>query len=217
MTEQEIISQNQGLIYDIANKYFYGVDKEDLFQAGALGAIKAYRNYKDDGNTKFSTYAYMAIYGEMYNLVNASKPIKVSKDILRLYKKIEQTRYALAQSYGRILSNQELADYLEIDLETIEMAMNAFASVQSLDKTEESDRSLYETIGTNEDMSLIDKLSVYDAVNNLSEEEKRLVYYRYFDDLTQSETARKLKMSQVKVSRYEKKALDKMRDYYDVV
>ncbi len=217
MTEQEIISQNQGLIYDIANKYFYGVDKEDLFQAGALGAIKAYRNYKDDGNTKFSTYAYMAIYGEMYNLVNASKPIKVSKDILRLYKKIEQTRYALAQNYGRILSNQELADYLEIDLETIEMAMNAFASVQSLDKTEESDRSLYETIGTNEDMSLIDKLSVYDAVNNLSEEEKRLVYYRYFDDLTQSETARKLKMSQVKVSRYEKKALDKMRDYYEVV
>ena len=216
MTEQEIISQNQGLIYDIANKYFYGVDKEDLFQAGALGAIKAYRNYKDEGNTKFSTYAYMAIYGEMYNLVNASKPIKVSKDILRLYKKIEQTRYALAQNYGRILSNQELADYLEIDLETIEMAMNAFASVQSLDKTEESDRSLYETIGTNEDMSLIDKLSVYDAVNNLSEEEKRLVYYRYFDDLTQSETARKLKMSQVKVSRYEKKALDKMRDYYDV-
>lgn len=214
MTEQEIILANQGLIYDIANKYFYGVDIDDLFQAGALGAIKAYRNYKDDGNTKFSTYAYMSIYGEMYNLVNNNKPVKVSKDILKLYKKIEQTRYMLAQNYGRIVSNQELADFLEKDLSEIEFAINAGVSVMSLDSSDNDNRSYYEQIACDEGLPLIDKLSVYESMDALNEEEKQIIYLRYFGDLTQSETARKLKMTQVKVSRYEKKGMDKMRDYY---
>lgn len=214
-TEQEIILENQGLIYDIARKYFYGVDKEDLFQAGALGAIKAYRNFKDDGTTKFSTFAYMSIYGEMYQLVNMNKPFKVSKDVLKLAKKIEQTRYALAQNYGKILTNQELADYLEMPLEQLEYAISSAVSICSLDNTTSEDRSFYESLGNTEDMSLIDKLSIYESMASLSLEEKQIIYYRYLNDLTQSETARKLKMSQVKVSRYEKKGIEKMRDYYE--
>ncbi len=217
MTEQEIILENQGLIYDIANKYFYGIDKEDLFQAGALGAIKAYRNFKDDGTTKFSTYAYMSIYGEMYQLVNMNKPFKVSKEILKLAKKIEQTRYTLAQTYGKILTNQELATYLEIPLQELEYALFSATSVCSLDNTSKEDRSFYETTPNNEDMPLIDKLSIYESMDNLSLEEKQIIYYRYLNDLTQSETARKLKMSQVKVSRYEKKGIEKMRNYYETV
>ena len=104
MTTLEIINLNSPLIYKIANK-FYGADIEDLYQVGVIGVLKAYKNYKQNGTTKFSTYAYDYIFGEMYNLVNNSNNYKVSKDLIRLYKKLEVTRYTLAQSLGKIPNN----------------------------------------------------------------------------------------------------------------
>ena len=89
------INESVGLIWEIAKK-FYGIDKADLYQAGVLGIIKAYYNYRNDESTKFSTYAYKYIYGEMYLVAN-SKSIKVSKDILKLVKMIEHGRNLLAQ------------------------------------------------------------------------------------------------------------------------
>lgn len=214
MTTIELINANKGLIYKIA-KQFYNVDPDDLFQAGVLGMMKAYKNYQKNGMTKFSTYAYDYIFGEMYALAYSQNQIKVSRDLLRLYKSIELNRYALAQKLNRVPSNEELAIYLEKDLSVIEQAIEAASFVMSLDyKNSDDERSIYESIPSKEPLSIDEQLMIYDGLNTLSEEEKRILEYRYFEDLTQSEVARKLQMTQVMVSRYEKKGIHKMRDYY---
>ena len=211
--EKNIIKENMGLVYKIASKY-YGVEQEDLIQAGSLGIIKAYRNYKQNSNVKFSTYAFSWILGEMHELAS-QKQIKVSKDLLRLYKSIEMTRYSLAQKLNYIPSNAEVAIFLEQDIVTIEMAVAAGSIiVGSLDKQETEDRSIYETIPQEENISLDDRIALNESLKNLNYQEQQIIKYRYFEDLTQGEVARKLNITQVMVSRYEKKGIDKMREYY---
>ncbi len=214
MTTEDLIASNTGLIYKIANDYFYGVEREDLFQAGAVGILKAYENYKKEANTKFSSYAYPFIFGEMYNLA-MQRQIKVSKDYLKLYKSIEMARYSLAQKWGFIPNNEQLALYLEKDIVEIEQAILAGSiMVSSLDKANDDERSIYETVAKEEVMSWDDQIAIQEGLEQLTEEERQILKYRYFEDMTQSEVARKLKKTQVMVSRYEKKGIDKMREFY---
>lgn len=214
MTINDVVNANKGLIYKIAGN-FYNVDRDDLFQAGVLGVMKAYKNYKKNGTTKFSTYAYEFIFGEMYAFVQSQNQIKVSRDILRNYRTIEKNRYSLAQKLNRIPTNEELAIYLEMDINVIEQAIQAASMVMSLDfKDNDDERSIYETIPAKESIPIDEQLTIQDGLDTLNEEEKRILEYRYFEDLTQSEVARKLNMTQVMVSRYEKKGINKMRAYY---
>ena len=214
MTITDVVNANKGLIYKIAGN-FYNVDRDDLFQAGVLGIMKAYKNYKKNGTTKFSTYAYEFIFGEMYAFVQSQNQIKVSRDILRKYKAIEMNRYSLAQKLNRIPTNEELAVYLEMDISDVIQAIDAASMVMSLDfKETEDERNIYETIPAKEGMSIDEQLTIQDGLDTLNEDEKRILEYRYFEDLTQSEVARKLNMTQVMVSRYEKKGINKMRAYY---
>lgn len=214
MTITDVVNANKGLIYKIAGQ-FYNVDRDDLYQAGVLGVMKAYKNYKKNGTTKFSTYAYEFIFGEMYALAHSQNQIKVSRDLLRLYKSIEMNRYSLAQKLNRVPTNEELAIYLEKDITVIEQAIQAATIVMSLDYKENDDeRSIYETIPSKEGLSLDEQLTIQDGLETLNEDERSILEYRYFEDLTQSEVARKLNMTQVMVSRYEKKGISKMRDYY---
>jgi RNA polymerase sporulation-specific sigma factor len=213
MNLNDIVELNKGLIYKIANM-FYGVDKEDLFQAGALGVMKAYKNYQENGNTKFSTYAYEFIFGEMYNLVNLKKQIKISKEYLKLYKEIEKTRYSLAQKLNKIPTNEEVALFLEKDIDLINQVIEASSYVMSLDKQTESDRSIYETIPNKENISIDDRIAINEGIESLNESEKQIIKYHYFKDLTQNEIADKLNMTQVMVSRYLKKGINNLRKYY---
>lgn len=211
MIPKEVFESNMGLIWKVASN-FYGIDSQDLFQAGALGLAKAYKNYQKNGMTKFSTYAYEYIFGEMYALAN-NKNIKVSKEILKRYKLIEKTRYTLAQKLMRIPSNLELASYLEIDINVLEQAIACAYQVMSLDEDKEEVRNLHETISQDNIISQDDKILLNDSFNSLNKVEKDIINSRYYEDLTQSEVADKLGISQVKVSRYEKKGLTKMRKY----
>ncbi len=214
MTTEKIIEENTGLIYKIANRSFYGIEREDLYQAGVLGILKAIKNYKEESLAKFSSYAFKSIFGEMYKLA-MQKQIKVSSDYLRLYKSIETSRYSLAQKWGRIPTNEELAQFLEMDIYELEQAIIAGSiMVSSLDQSMDDERSLYETIPLNENMSIEDRLVILEGLEQLSGEERKILEYRYFQDMTQSEVARKLKKTQVMVSRYEKKGIDKIREYY---
>ena len=198
---EEIIKSSVGLIWKIA-KNFYGVDRNDLYQAGVLGVIKAYQNYKDDGVTKFSTYAYNYIFGEMYILAN-NKTIKLNKDITRLLKMIDMGKVRLLQELMREPSNRELAQYLEIDLK----------SLVSMDEECDERRDLHEVISSSENISEDDRIILNDSINTLDSLEKDIIKSRYYEDLTQSETARKLGITQVMVSRYEKRSLNKMRNF----
>ena len=209
MKIEDIIRGNTKLIYKISTK-FYGVEKEDLYQAGVLGLLKAYKNYEENGNTKFSSYAYEYIYGEMYLLAH-NKSMKINKEILKLYSSIEKTRYQLAQKIGKIPSNKEIAQFLNYSENIIEEAVMAGKEIMSLDN--DKDMSYYETIKADDKNNLDDQILISESLEYLLPSEKEIIKARYYEDLTQSEVARKLKMTQVMVSRYEKKSLSKMCEF----
>jgi len=207
---EQILKDNEKMIWKITN-YFYGVDKFDLFQAGVVGLLKAIKNYKKNGITKFSTYAHDYIFGEMYILAS-NKDLKVSKDILKLYKKIEETRYILAQKLAKIPSNLEIAEFLGLSLEDINIACMSANVVMSLDVDNEDSRSQYECIPSKTE-DIDNKILINDSFAVLNDDEKNIIRSRYYEDLTQQEVAKKLNMTQVMVSRYEKKGINKMREY----
>ena len=208
---EELIKSSTGLIWAVAKK-FYGVDKNDLYQAGVLGVVKAYQNYVDDGKSKFSTYAYNYIFGEMYALAN-NREIKLNKDINRLLKMIEMGRTRLSQEIMKVPSNKELAAYLEMEEEKLEQVLSYANSFVSMDEVCDEERSLHEVIAEEESVSVDEKLELKNSMDSLDAIEKDIIKSRYYEDLTQSETARKLGITQVMVSRYEKRSLTKMRDY----
>ena len=210
---EQIIQLHKKLIYKIATK-FHGVPYEDLYQAGVIGIIKAYNNFKNDGTTKFTTYAYNYIFGEMYELANLERPIKVNKKILKLYKKIEQSRYLLAQKLGYMPSIKELSSFLNIEEKIIKEAYECTAAIMSLDAVDpNNEKPIVETISNPKTDIKLEQFDLKESLNNLTNEERKIISYRYFKDFTQMETAKILGMSQVKVSRYEKKSLNKMYNY----
>ena len=214
MTElEQIIQLHKKLIYKIATK-FHNIPSDDLYQAGVIGIIKAYRNFKNDGTTKFTTYAYNYIFGEMYELANSERSIKLNKNILKLYKKIEQAKYLLAQKLEHCPSIKELSLFLNIEEKIIKDVYDSTAKIMSLDALEsEKEKTIIETISNPKDDIKIENIDLKESLSTLTKEEKQVINYRYFKDFTQMETAKLLGMSQVKVSRCEKKSLNKMYNY----
>lgn len=209
MTTNELIEAHMGLIKKIANK-FYNVSREDLIQVGVIGLLKAYQNYRKTCEAKFSTYAYPYIFGEMYQLVNSNRDIKVSKEILKIYKGVEKTRYELAQRLGYVPSDKEVANFLEMDYNLVREAVACSSAMISLDD-EASELNLHEVIPDRHEINPDLKIDIDDSFKVLNSCEQKIIRARYFEDLTQSEVAKKLNMTQVMVSRYEKRSLEKMK------
>ena len=210
---EQIIQLHEKLIYKIATR-FHEVPKEDLYQAGVIGIIKAYNNFDNNSSTKFTTYAYNYIFGEMYDFANNTRTIKLNKNILKTYKKIEQAKYQLAQKLGYTPSIQEVSTFLNIPESLINEIESCTSTIMSLDI--ETERPIYETIASSKSEIKTDNIDLRDSINTLTEEEKQIINYRYYKDFTQSETAKILGISQVKVSRYEKKSLTKMYNYLNI-
>ena len=205
-----LIEEYKPLILSIAKK-FNNIEKEDLFQAGALGLKKAFDNYDETSATKFSTYAYKYIYGEMYNLIYKNSDLKITKDTLKLYKSIIKTYQLLTQKNNKIPTTLEIAMTLEVEESLINAVIISCQKAPSLDANYCDDKDIKEVINIEENISLDDKIFLNDAINQLQEPEKTIMKQRYYNDLTQSEIAALLGISQVKVSRYEKKGIEKMR------
>lgn len=205
-----LIEEYKPLILSIAKK-FNNIEKEDLFQAGALGLKKAFDNYDETSATKFSTYAYKYIYGEMYNLIYKNSDLKITKDTLKLYKSIIKTYQLLTQKNNKIPTTLEIAMTLEVEESLINAVIMSCQKAPSLDANYCDDKDIKEVINIEENISLDDKIFLNDAINQLQEPEKTIIKQRYYNDLTQSEIAALLGISQVKVSRYEKKGIEKMR------
>lgn len=205
------ILEYENLIYKMISQY-KSFDKEDLYQVAIMGLMKAQKNYKQEENTKFSTYAYYYILGEINNYITASNPVKVSRDLLRLNKSLEQAKDVMRQRLKREPTTEELSIFLEEPLEKIEEATLATRQVESLDYAyEEENMDLYNSIGT-EELGMNDEiLDLKNAISSLPQEEQQLIIARYFNDLTQQETSETLGMSQVQVSRKETKILEKLK------
>lgn len=215
-----VISSCGELIYWIIQRHFKGYEKDDLYQVGTIGVIKAYNNYKENKNTKFSTYAYKYIYGEIYSYITSNKTVKVSRENYTLYKKINEAKIILSQKLMKEPSIHELSSFLEIDEIIIETAIKSLNSIESIDKvmyTDGKDFTLMDTISDNKDYYNIDYLLLSDELNKLPEDERKIIQLRYFEDRTQSEVASILGLSQVGVSRTEQKTLKKIRNNYQNV
>lgn len=204
----------------IINKYFPNYSKEDLYQVGVIGVIKAYNNYKDNSNTKFSTYAYKYIYGEIYSYINSLRLLKINKENIALYKKILEAKNILSQQLMKVPSNLELSMFLEIDINIIENVIRGMSYVESLEDNIYNDNTattLSDTISDNKDYYNIENIMLNDIINNLPYPDKDIIKLRYFEDKTQSEIAGILGINQVEVSRTEKKILKRIKDKYQNV
>ena len=212
---EELILENQNLIYSITRYFERYANKEDLFQAGCIGMIMAYKNYDPNVNVKFTTYAYPYILGEMKKLVREDKSIKISRSIQMLNLKIEKSRIILTQKLMREPSIDEISNFLELPEEVISEAINSTKTIYSLDEPlnkEGKDITLQETIGNVDNMHLDDLIQLKDELTMLNPFEKKIIEQRYINDLTQQETAKTLGISQVQVSRNEKKVLTKLKN-----
>lgn len=214
MDEYSLTLKYEKLIYKIAKK-FYNVELDDLYQAGCIGLIKAYRNYDETSETPFINYAYKYIFGEMYDLANKSRDIKLNKAYLKLYKKIEEARMSLAHKIGRMPSSDEICSYLEIDSSLYLEVVTLTSKMMSLDDEYQTLNGDYlpikECIGESTDY--ITNMMIEDGIDTLDDMEQKVIKIRYFEDLTQMETAKALEISQVKVSRIENKGKQKIKEF----
>ena len=210
---ENLIKEYESLIWAIAQKFPYYKNKEDLFQVGCVGLIESYKNFNKDLGTKFSSYAYFYILGEMKKLVREDKNIKISRDINKLNLRIEKVYYLLIQKLNRIPNTKEIAEAIDVAEELVVSALNARNVVQSMEEPINSDGkeiTYHELIGDKKlDIDML--LDLKYQLNNLPNDEKELIYKRYLYNKTQSELAKELNTSQVQISRKEQKILSKLR------
>lgn len=212
-----LFSKNTGLVHHVMKRFMSrGLEPEDLFQIGSLGLLKAIDKFDPDYGVCFSTYAVPMIMGEIQRFLRDDGPIKVSRGIKENLNRLRGVRERLIQRIGREPTVAELSGESGIAIEDIVIALEAGREVESIYKT------VYETDGSEiylvdmlseEEQSddILDKLFVETLLSQLGEREQRLIRLRFFENQTQMQTAAVLGMSQVQVSRMEKKVLLKMR------
>lgn len=206
------ILENEKLVYSIINKYHGYYDKEDLYQVGMIGLIDASKKFDDSVGVKFSTYAYKYILGEVTKYMRENNGLKISRDILKLKQSVTKAKNLLQQKLSREPSINEISLFLEIDEKKIEEIENITQDIKSLDFCyQEESENLYNSVKTEEKNFQPEILDLKNELEKLDSLEKKIIYSRYYYDLTQSETSKELGMSQVQVSRKETKILQKLK------
>ncbi len=214
--EVDALLENEKLVYSIINRFSnHIVDREDLYQVGMMGLLKAKRNYQEDSTAKFSTYAYKYILGEVSEYLRKNRPLKVSKEILAMDRTIQKTKDSMTQTLGRPATDTEVALYLGIEEDVILEAKRATEYVQSLDYPiceDGKEINLYDSVSQEEMAYSPEMIDLKLQLEQLPEEERDLIMTRYFEGKTQQETSDLLGISQVQVSRKEAKVLQKLKN-----
>lgn len=218
LARERVIKENMALVYSIVRRFSgRGYEPEDLGQIGAIGLIKAVDNFDLSYDVKFSTYAVPLIMGEIKRFIRDDGMIKVSRTIKENGWKIKRAAEQLAGQLGRDATIEELSAATELGEEEIVMALDAGHEVESLHKTvfqkEGNEISLMDRIPSEKDESegVLNRILLEQLMDELPEKERRLIELRYFKEKTQAQVADALSMSQVQVSRFEKKILCEMR------
>lgn len=212
VSREEFIKNNLGLVHSICRRFTgRGIEYDDLYQAGCIGLIKAVDAFDESRGFAFSTYAVPVIMGEVRRIFRDGGAVKVSRSVKELNLKIIKANEALSQKYRREPTVNEIAEFLNVLPEEISEAICASQSTVSL--TVQGDDGIREMdLPTIDHQSEINnKVLIESAAKELDENERLILKYRYYDLLTQNKTAKILNMSQVQVSRAEKRILDKMR------
>lgn len=209
---QEMITNNIGLVHSCAARLKgRGVEYDDLFQAGCMGLVKAADAFDHDRGVRFSTYAVPVILGEMRRLFRDGGTVKVSRTLKELSLKINRVREGFSVDYGREPSLSEISKLLDVSEEQVVEAVTAATPPLSLTgNDEEGGGQIDLPVDSPEDM-LSNLIALKQVLGQLEINDRKLVYLRYFSNLTQTQTAEHLGMTQVQVSRREKKILQGLR------
>ena len=213
---ERLIEENSGLIWSIARRFFgRGVDADDLYQIGCIGFIKAVQGFDSGYGTQFSTYAVPKISGEIRRFLRDDGTIKVSRGIKEQAQRIRNARNELEQKLGREPTLSELAAETGLCPEDIASAETATGPTQSLQyESGEEGFSLENVLGDyGQEERLIERFALDEAIKRLPEKEQMIISLRYFHGLTQDKTSRAVGVSQVQVSRLERKAIEQLRVY----
>lgn len=216
-----LFEENTGLIYSVARRFLgRGVEMEDLFQIGSIGLLKAVDKFDPAFEVKFSTYAIPMILGELKRFFRDDGMIKVSRSIKENQHRVYLAREKIEKELGREPSLKEIAEMLEMPPEEVAMTMDSAAEVESLYRTvyqsEGTDISLIDKIPEKENAEehLLNRIFLEGILGKLESSDRKLLYMRYFQDQTQTQIAEQLGVSQVQVSRMEKRILKKLRSLY---
>lgn len=216
--KEQLILDNAGLVWSVARRYFgRGVDPDDLYQLGCLGFLKAIDGFDPQFGTQFSTYAVPKISGEIRRFLRDDGAVKVSRCMKERSASVKMTRQRLSTQYNREPSLSEIAAALNLTVEEIAEAEAATSSTESIHRENGEGGFTLEDILTTGSVEeeLVESISLREAVCSLPPRERNVIALRYYRGLTQDHTANILGVSQVQVSRIEKKALQLLRSYFD--
>lgn len=216
---EQLLKENAGLIWSIVRRFTgHGVETDDLYQLGSLGFLKAVRSFDTNYGTQFSTYAVPKISGEIRRFLRDDGMIKVSRSVRDLAVQVSRLRTAIITKTGTEPSIGELAQQLEVTPEEIAMCENATAPTDSLQREVGEDGSTMERILGDDGIedSIVDSVVVRECIQKLPEKERKVILLRYYRSLTQQRCAELLGISQVQVSRLERRAIARMREHIEV-
>ncbi|GAJ98683.1 LOW QUALITY PROTEIN: RNA polymerase sporulation specific sigma factor SigF [Geomicrobium sp. JCM 19055] len=215
-SRDQLIENNTRLVWSVVQRFLNrGYEAEDLFQIGCIGLMKSIDKFDLSYQVKFSTYAVPMIIGEIQRFIRDDGTVKVSRSLKELNHKIRKQKEELTKQLGRIPTINEIAQSMDISTEDVVFANEATRTLSSLHETvyenEGDPITLMDQISDPDESKWFDELALRDVVRHLEKKERLIVFLRYYKDKTQSEVAERLGISQVQVSRLEKKILEKMR------
>lgn len=213
---ERLIEKNSGLIWSIVKRFSgRGYELEELYQIGAIGFMKAIARFDTTFEVKLSTYAVPYMIGEIKRFLRDDGPIKVSRNIKELAGKIKEIQREYLERNGQEITIQKMAELLKTSKEEIAVALEYTKPLESIYDYAYDDEDTYKiekiNVGQDEASKIVDKLTIKQLIENLETKEKELVLLRYFKDKTQCQVAKILGISQVQVSRMEKKILNNMK------
>jgi len=210
---QPLAEENLGLVHLCANRFRNkGLEYEELYSAGCVGLLKAVKAFDADRGVVFSTYAVPVILGEIKRLFRDGGTIKVSRSVKELSLRLSRIRQDFALKYGGEPTVSQLAELSGADEESVALALNVSCAPMSLTEVGEDGTRQIDIPTEPPDEEITERLSLRQALSSLEDKDRQLIYLRYFKSLTQTQTARVLSMTQVQVSRREKKILGQLKN-----
>ena len=216
----KLIEDNNGLIWSIVRRFNgRGYDIEDLYQIGSIGFIKAIQRFDTSFEVRLSTYAVPYILGEIKRYIRDDGPIKVSRSIKELNVKILELQKEYFNKYGRDITLEEISKELKISKEEITMAMDSTRPVDSIESAKYKDNKTDKTVsileqistGKDEQTEITNRITIKKLIGELDDKEKEIIMLRYYKQKTQMQVSKILGITQVQVSRIERKVLEKMK------
>ena len=216
----KLIEDNNGLIWSIVRRFNgRGYDIEDLYQIGTIGFIKAIQRFDTSFEVRLSTYAVPYILGEIKRYIRDDGPIKVSRSIKELNVKILELQKEYFNKYGRDITLEEISKEFKISKEEITMAMDSTRPVDSIESAKYKDTKTDKTVsileqistGKDEQTEITNRITIKKLIGELDDKEKEIIMLRYYKQKTQMQVSKILGITQVQVSRIERKVLEKMK------